>query len=576
MKQAVRNMLAELERGLPFKAALENELLAMEESAADRLMLLVRESRGAWAALLEAGGGRALFVGNALSGTPVALATVGFEVVILDRSRDRLAFAVHRGRALSASPPAVVAGGDGSALPFAAGSFDLVVQDGGLPSSSTGWGHSLGECARVARGELVLVADNRLGYKRSGGKHGVFHVPSPFEYLGAVLAPARGERTLAGYRRALRTAGIHSSRAFALYPHSGEFVHVVALDEQGPVLPVGRKERENRLKMVGQGLGLFPVFTPSFAIIGGGRGGPSRTERILSQLAERSGRPMPRVPRATQLVATRGNTVVLLAGPWCLHLPLSPSQRQQVERHHEIIARIRAQHAGVPVPEPIFVGELEGAFLACETQLAGLTAPQLTGDHAATRHLLADSARMLAQLVVEPEHVFDDASFEELVGSKLDVVARYCGLEATKTRIARLCDEARERLLGTHVPLVLYHADLRSKHVQVDQEGHVIGYLDWGSAEDRGLPYYDLLHLLAHERKQEIDLPASEAWRIVRERNELREHEATALDDYGRALGLTDEFRRVVEAIYPLLVGATAENNWDYSRPRWVHRQFGV
>jgi hypothetical protein len=29
-----------------------------------------------------------------------------------------------------------------------------------------------------------------------------------------------------------------------------------------------------------------------------------------------------------------------------------------------------------------------------------------------------------------------------------------------------------------------------------------------------------------------------------------------------------------VEALYPVLVGAMAERNWDYSRPRWVHTQF--
>jgi SAM-dependent methyltransferase/aminoglycoside phosphotransferase (APT) family kinase protein len=573
MKAVLRGMLAELERGVPYKAAFEALLLGMDEALADRLMLLVRESRGAWAPLLETGGGSALFVGDALSGTPVALAALGFEVVVLDRSRTRLALAARRGAALSPAPPHVVAGGDGPALPFASDAFDLVVQEGGLPDARTGWGHAFAECARVARGEVVLIADNRLGYKRSGGKHGVYHVPGPFEFLGAALAPARGERTLAGYRRALRSTGLGDGRAFALYPHSGEFVHVVGIGVDGPVLPVGPKERENRLKMVGQRLGLFPVFTPSFALVGAGRGGPTRLERILARLAERTG---VSAPRATQLVATRGNTAVVLAGPWCLHLPLSPSQRQQIERHHEVIGCIRATHPAVPVPEPIFLGELEGAFLGCETQLAGTTAPQLTGDHGAARNLLGDSARLLAELVVEPAHTIDAASFEELLGSKLDVVARSCGVPATAERIARLKQDARERLIGTTLPLVLYHADLRSKHVQVDAHGRVIGYLDWGSAEDRGLPYYDLLHLLAHERKQELDLPASEAWRIVRERAELRDFERAALDDYCARLGLDDVFRRVIEDVYPLLVGATAENNWDYSRPRWVQRQFGV
>jgi hypothetical protein len=27
---------------------------------------------------------------------------------------------------------------------------------------------------------------------------------------------------------------------------------------------------------------------------------------------------------------------------------------------------------------------------------------------------------------------------------------------------------------------------------------------------------------------------------------------------------------------YPLLLAAMAESHWDYSRPRWVHRQFDL
>jgi hypothetical protein len=28
--------------------------------------------------------------------------------------------------------------------------------------------------------------------------------------------------------------------------------------------------------------------------------------------------------------------------------------------------------------------------------------------------------------------------------------------------------------------------------------------------------------------------------------------------------------------LYPMLVAATAEQHWDYSRPRWLHSQFDV
>ena len=34
--------------------------------------------------------------------------------------------------------------------------------------------------------------------------------------------------------------------------------------------------------------------------------------------------------------------------------------------------------------------------------------------------------------------------------------------------------------------------------------------------------------------------------------------------------------RRALEELYPVLVAAMAEKNWDYSRPRWLHAGFGL
>jgi hypothetical protein len=237
---------------------------------------------------------------------------------------------------------------------------------------------------------------------------------------------------------------------------------------------------------------------------------------------------------------------------------------------------MQVEHPDVPVPEPLFLGELEGATVACERRLVGLTAPQLTGDHDAARNLFADTGLLLSRLVVEPEARIDDETFEELVGAKLDLVARYARVASTVRRIAELRLRARDELVGRTLPLVLYHGDLRSKHVQVDEAGHALGLLDWGTAEDRGLPYFDLFHLIVHERKQEADLTVAEAWTLAREREALREHEKGALDDYADRLDLDGGFRRVVEALYGALAAATAEANWDFSRPRWAHRHFGL
>jgi aminoglycoside phosphotransferase (APT) family kinase protein len=139
-----------------------------------------------------------------------------------------------------------------------------------------------------------------------------------------------------------------------------------------------------------------------------------------------------------------------------------------------------------------------------------------------------------------------------------------------------MLSRAREQLLGRSFPRVVYHADLRSKHIQVDARGRIVALLDWGSGEESDLPYFDLFHLLVHERKQAGDLDAASAWKLVRERAGLRDWERAALDDYARRLGLDDEYRRAVEGFYPVLVAAMAESHWDFSRPRWLRRQFGI
>jgi hypothetical protein len=214
--------------------------------------------------------------------------------------------------------------------------------------------------------------------------------------------------------------------------------------------------------------------------------------------------------------------------------------------------------------------------LACERRLPGITAPQCTGDTRVAARLFAEAARDFSALVMRPAREFDAADFERLVGARFELAARHAAVPATVERLAELRERVRGELVGARLPLVLHHADLRSKHVQVTPDGAVLGYLDWGPSELDDLPYFDLLHLVVHERKHEAGLTAARAWAIARERTELRAHERSALDDYCARLGLDERVRRAIEAIYPVIVAAMAEKNWDYSRPRWLSRQFGL
>jgi aminoglycoside phosphotransferase (APT) family kinase protein len=588
--------LRALEGGTPYKAALEALLLALAPDAADALMLLLKESRGAFALLAPAPrkGSRALFVGDARSGTVVALAMLGHRVTVVDTDPWRLVFALARGRAYDGRTTAVRAGAD-ERLPFVDAAFDLVVQEGGLPGPRTGFGHGATELRRVARATLVVTADNRFGYKRSTGHRGQF-VRDPRVLVREALVPARGERGLFGTRRAVQ-GNWPAVATFSLYPHAREFSHVVALDAPGPRLTVGRRERQNVLKVVGKRLGLFPLLTPSFAVIAGRERGPRLVDWMLDDLAQRIGEPRPTVD---VVIATRSNDAILhtaLAGAdpedprgrWTLHVPLQPGKERMVRVHHDWLVELRAVHPAVPVPEPLYLGPLgrgpaqgnvaesvDRPTVAVERRLPGMTGADLTGDRAATARMFHAVVDAFVRLVKPDAPPLDAARFDVEIGARAELVLSHVPRAATRRALQRLVASARERMLGRPMPSALYHADLRAKHVAVRDDGSLVGFLDWGASERSCVPYVDVLHLVLHQRKQEEGCTLGAAAALVGEPGRLREHERATLDRYCAALDLDVEIRRGIELLYPVFAAAMAERNWDYSRPDWVHRHFGL
>lgn len=580
--------LARLEAGEEFKPVLEELLLSLDVERSEHLSLILREGRGSWLPLLRSDGGAALFVGNSFSGTVHVLAALGFRPHLFDTSADRMRFEGFRCEALTGVPCEQTLSTQQTRLPFEDNAFEIVVREAGVPVPAGGWGPSIAELRRVCRGELVVTVDNRMGYKRSLGRRGRFAVPTAARFAREFLRSKGGERTLIGYRKSLQFDDCATPRTFAVYPHSADFTHVVAIGEPAPRLHIGPKERENKLKMVGKQLGLFRWFAPSFAIISSERklatSTAPRIERVLSELAEISGE---RRGEVDEWIASRGNCVVLQTraasgdpedeeGRWCVHIALSPHKEQQVELHEQVIRELWARGQPVPVPEPIFFGTLQGITLSCERRLGGLTAPQRSGDPAAMRRLLEDTIGHFAKLGSGESVVIGPKEFRKFFDWRFDIVAEHAGREETRLELERLRDITRERLQGETMPLVLQHADLRNKHVQIEQDGRVLGFLDWGSSLRGDVPYFDLLQLVVHETKQARGGSIGAAWRALSDPAQQRDWERDALATYARALGLSKNFCEAIEAIFPVFVAAMAESNWDYSRPRWVHRSFGL
>lgn len=582
-EEAIRRALSALADGASYKLAFESLLVDVSERRSEELMLLHNESRGAWVPLLSTRVGRALFVGHPLSGGITPLASSDLDVTVCFPDFDWLRFGRARGADQLPAEVRAVAADPRKRLPFQEHSFDLVVVEACHVDVPRNWRAFIDELARVAKGEVVLLVDNRLAYKHSKGRRGEYDVPHPLRFVARGIAPDRGQLTLRGYRRALNRH-FEQTGAFALYPDARDFSHVVGLDSDRPRLTIGPRERGNRIKLLAKRCGLFPLLTPSFAVLAGKQRAQPRIESVLRELAERLGEPCPNLE---MLVATRSNCAVMHTeirgasndepeGRWTLHLPLNPKKQGMLEHHFATLKWVTEEFPGVPVPTPLFAGEVDGVWLTCERRLAGLSFPHLTGNKEATRRTFLDVVNQFSKAVVEPRARIEGELYEQLIGRRFRVVRDKARVPATVDRLRRMEDEVKERILGKEMPLVLYHADMRSKHIQVTEEGQVLGYLDWGTSERAFLPYVDVMHMVTHQRKHEGGGLVGEPWRILRERAELADHELEAIERYLGNVGLDEDSRSALELMLPVLVAGMAELNWDYSRPLWVHRQFGL
>lgn len=577
---ALRGFLAETDA--PYKGRLERMLRALSAEEADEAMMLMKESRGAPAVLASEANRSALFIGDARSGAAMALAALGLRVTVLDSRVDRLRYALARGEAYEPGSTAAVLGGGDRSLPFVDDAFDLVMVEGGMPGPRTGRGFDMDEVRRVAAREVLVAADNRLGYKRSTGRRGIFR-RSPLFLAREVLSPSRGERALPGTRAGVQGEWPEAT-AFALYPHAREFSHVVGLDAPLPGLSVGPRERRNRLKVAAERAGLFRWLTPSFAVRArSSRGERDRADALLAELSEAIGEPVPQVER---LVATRSNNALLLTAPtrpdehgtseWAIHVPLQPFKRRMVRAHHDWMASVAERFPGVPVPETLFAGVANGLEVAAARRLRGLDGTELTGDAVRTARMFDDVTEALGRLLDPEPTLLDETLWEALLGQRFERVLVQVTSAATRERLDRMIERLREDLLGRSLPMAMYHADLRPKHVKVDGDGRLVGLMDWGASEGSFLPLVDLLQLVIHQRSQELGGRFGVAWRALMEPAERRPHEARAIDRYAELAGLDAGVVEALMATFPLFVAGMAERNWDYSRPHWVERQFGL
>jgi len=580
---ALAKHLAQAPRPSTWREFLEPFLAGLDSPTGDRIMMLMEESRGAWAVLLAQQPGTALFVGNAVSGTVPALAILGWQVTVADPSPERCAFAERRDNEYAPGKVSWVHAAHDK-LPFAPKSFDLVVREDAADGIDLARAPSLEKLKNLSRASQVHLADNRWAYKRATGERGRFRRHSPLSFMRQALFPAPGLHTLAGHRRNLDPE--LPTRTFALYPDGREFSHVVNLDGRFPRLTVGPRERANLPKVLARKIGLFPLLTPSFALINEAEGA-TFSARLLAFLAEKIGE---EAGQLDQLIATRSNCAMLMTAPkgvqmeeeqapipgsWVIHIPLSPGKHQVLSQHVQFMRRAAKEFPQLKAPEVLFEGTFEGVYLCVARRIGGWTATHATDDAGQMAALAIDLGRLLSELVVRPAQAFSAEDFERLLGQRFERVAQKCKRPRTAARVHGATDSLREALVGAQLPLMFHHADLRAKHLIINDQGKVRATLDFGSAEPEFLPLVDLLHHLGHQRKQKQQCSAQQAWQELRNPATRSGHEQQALEEQAQTLNIETHIVEAMLDAYPLFVAGMAEANWDWSRPEWIHREFG-
>ncbi len=112
---------------------------------------------------------------------------------------------------------------------------------------------------------------------------------------------------------------------------------------------------------------------------------------------------------------------------------------------------------------------------------------------------------------LEAPRIWTAQQFEALVGSRVDRAAQFANLDSTREDIACLQRTSVNAFIDQLDPIVPRREVLRTRHGQLREDLSMLGYLDWRTAEERGLVFSDFLHSIVFEQTKPRDHP----WRRV-------------------------------------------------------------
>jgi len=502
----------------------------------------LRDRRAGWIFLLPIQKhARILDVGCGPGSLSISLARHGHEVVGVDLALERAQFLSLRAHLLGLENVCAVHGGDGAHLPFASGSFDLVILNGVLEwlaqdpaagkPSDVQW-RFLEEAGRVLAADRIVYVgiENRYGMGYFLGKTEE-HARIPWvsllpRGLANVYARARTGHpyrtwtySLPSLKSLLKRAGFRASRTLLPLPDYREYDSVVDGESRASIGGyLSGRGRKRAFRMFG-GRMLLPYVAPSFGMLGG-KGetiGSSWLERLIQNVPELAGSVVERY-----LVTSTDTVVVRLRTPGSsviARMPLNPAAHEACLQN-ELVLRRLGNLSKPWLPRIISSGKFEGSEYFIETALQGqpITAAMIPS---AMRFLLT-----LHSIPVSP------CNWEKYMR---DFNARLTPYFPTDSLFPELVSYVEESL-ARNVSRILSHGDYWRGNI-LGERARINGLVDWSQAVFGVPSMSDALHLLIFERSEKLRISIVKAL-VPFINGAMQADEKSALDEYATGMKL--------------------------------------
>lgn len=499
---------------------------------------LVADGRYAWKLLLRLpNNARVLDVGCGLGNLAKNIAPHVERVDALDLTIERLKLArVHFQYGSSTDRITLIAGGDGTYLPFPDNSFDCVALSGALERvAADGKPWNLGkpllestesallslfdkrnsrltqirfltEVRRILkpRGQLFIAIENRFSYCYFGGMRGRHSslgfaslLPQLIANFYSILARHRPHRTYTystiGYRRLLRAAGFLSEEFYGLTPGYNQLAELIPLQRRDRIWRPWKAHGLERLKR-------SRIFVPAYGIVAYPEtpARPSLAEQLAASLEQQLGSRQGTACFSRFQITDKNKGIISATvdgRPIVVKLPFNEAIGARTARNHQFLAEAR-EHESLRtyVPGAVGTGEILGIRYYAEERVAGHSLlnelDANNGMHwfdAATGFLEALNPGLQQR---KPEALATEL-FQRQVSAPLQLLARVVDTKL----VERIDRHLRHRLEGSLIRFGVVHGDFGYSNVFV-QSGSIVGVIDWDDSDLMGIPALDALNFV--------------------------------------------------------------------------------